>query len=440
LSSQQTTTGPVTYGQLSLLRAIEGIAEADAHMANLPDAWQLPDGTTQNSIEVAWNRVVAAHDSLRTTFSQQDGGWVQTVSDAPTVPLPVTAVPFAGRAEADEIAHRLADQALDLEAGPLWRASIVSDDRGPRFLALSVHHAAADATGTVVLAEDFRTLLAGGEVNPTTQPLDLARQEQQLAPPKENAYWLEQWPDLEEADRAGNDDTKRERVELFSEAAGAVVGALAKPVRVSPQAVILGCLGLALSRLVGRERLTIGLMSSNRWLPETVRLVSSLNQLVPQTLTVDSHHAVSYLFRATYSGGLQALANGKFDVDLLREQATAQGHPNPDPMAFDCEFNFLEEGPRPEADDPVRTRIISRERDLLVLPRFSLAASADDHGVMLRMIASQQYLGGTPAAAVLGGIEAAIIKAAENPAVTCADIDLTPVREVAPLVMSDSAT
>jgi hypothetical protein len=436
VNSQHLATGPVTYGQLSLLRSVEGIPEADAHVANLPDSWRLPDALAVSAVEQAWNRLVAVHDSLRTTFAQRDGVWSQRIGAHVPATLPITVVPAADAATADEIAHGLADEALDLDVGPLWRASIVSDERGPRFLALAIHHVAADASGMKVLAEDFAALLAGTDVRPTSQPLDLALREREEAPAKENAYWLGRWTDLVEADRTGNDDTKRERVELFSEAAGAAVGELARRSKVSPQAVILGCLGLALSRLAGRDRLTIGLMSANRWLPETVRLVSSLNQLVPQTLVMDPDHAVAALFRATYANGLQALAHGKFDVDLLRDQASAQGHPNPDPMAFDCHFNFVEGAPRPQAGDPVRTRVLSRDRDLLVLPRLNLTAAADDHGVMLRMMASRHYLDGTPAAAVLGGVEAAMVRAAADPDVTCGDIDLTPIRDPEPLVVS----
>jgi len=164
-------------------------------------------------------------------------------------------------------------------------------------------------------------------------------------------------------------------------------------------------------------------------------MVTSLNQLVPLTFEMDPGEPVSEFFTATYLDGLTALSNGMYDVDLLRAQASERGHPNPDPIAFDCHYNFLGVGAPPEADDPVRNRVVSRPRDLVVRPRFNVSASVDDEGVWLRMMATADYLHGETCARTLAGIEAVIVAAAAAPDVLVGAVDVRALRILEPLVV-----
>lgn len=339
-----------------------------------------------------------------------------------------------GRAHAWQIADELAATPIDVSTGPMWQARLVTGPDGPVWLALVVHHAAADFGGMTVLAEDFRALLAGQAPERGQQPVDLALEQQAASPTPENAFWLEAWDGLEEADRAGGDDGLRERVELYSTAAGGALQELVSRQRLSRQAAVLGAIAIALFRCTGRSRQTVGLMSANRSRASSARMVSSLNQLVPLTFELDSEEPVAEFLTATYVNGLTALSNGMYDVDLLEAAARERGHPHPDPMAFDCHYNFLGDGAPPPSDDPVRDRVVSRPRDLLVRPRFNLSASVDDEGVWLRMMATADYVNGATCARTLAGIEAVLVAAAADPDVLIGAVDVEPLRPLEPVV------
>ena len=426
---------PVTFGQLSLLRSIEAIALDRRGVANLPEVWELSASTDLVDVVAAWDVLVELHASLRTTFHHESGAWSQAVSDRCRERIKVVTTHDLGRAEAWRVADELAATPIDVSIGPMWRARVISGPDGPVWLALMVHHAAADFGGMKVLAEDFEALLRGRSPQRGPQPVDLALEQQAASPTGENAFWLEAWDSLEEADRTGGDNGIRERVELYSTAAGGALRRLTARHRLSQQAAVLGAIAIVLFRLARRTRLTVGLMSANRSSVSSARMVTSLNQLVPVTFELDAGKTVAEFLTAAYIDSLTALSNGMYDVDLLKTAAGERGHQHPEPMAFDCHYNFLGTGTPPQTDDPVRDRVVSRPRDLVVLPRFNVSASVDDEGVWLRMMATEGYLNGASCAQTLASIEAVLVAAAADPDVVIGAVGVDALRPLEPIIV-----
>ena len=117
-------------------------------------------------LEQALHALVAQHDALRLTYTEQaGGGWSATYSAADTAqPLLWLAQP------ADEPALQAvceqAQRSLDLSDGPLLRAVLATMADGSQRLLLAIHHLVVDGVSWRILLEDLQTAytqLAAGQ-------------------------------------------------------------------------------------------------------------------------------------------------------------------------------------------------------------------------------------------------------------------------------------
>ncbi len=102
------------------------------------------------------NRIVARHESLRTTFAERDGEPVQVVHPPEPVELPLVEVGSA--AEADELALREARDPFDLERGPLMRLLLVRLGAEEHRLLRFSHHIISDGRSWEVFYEELVAL------------------------------------------------------------------------------------------------------------------------------------------------------------------------------------------------------------------------------------------------------------------------------------------
>lgn len=117
------------------------------------------------------NRLVARHESLRTTFTERDGEPVQIVN-APA-PVEVPLVEVTRPAQGDELLRREASVRFDLERGPLVRFLLVRlAEREHRLLRLN-HHINADGQSWQVFFKELATLYEAelrGDPAPLSEP------------------------------------------------------------------------------------------------------------------------------------------------------------------------------------------------------------------------------------------------------------------------------
>ena len=132
----------------------------DSCSYNMAGVFTLPADTPVEVVAGAFDRVVARHEALRTTFAEVDGRPVQRV--APAGGADVTALPAEGERTAGLAA--LATQAalsFDLANGPLLRARLVAVP-GELLLGLTVHHIGCDGWSWELITTELDALIAAG--------------------------------------------------------------------------------------------------------------------------------------------------------------------------------------------------------------------------------------------------------------------------------------
>ncbi|WP_316528802.1 non-ribosomal peptide synthase/polyketide synthase [Kitasatospora brasiliensis] len=107
------------------------------------------------ALAAALTAVVARHEALRTTFTEDDGRPVQTVRPAGPVELPVHE-PAEGE-NLDAILLREYSRPFDLGQGPLLRALLVAEPPDDHVLQLTAHHIVTDGWSMGVVLDELCT-------------------------------------------------------------------------------------------------------------------------------------------------------------------------------------------------------------------------------------------------------------------------------------------
>jgi amino acid adenylation domain-containing protein/FkbM family methyltransferase len=129
---------------------------------NLPVALRLTGELRMDWMERAFTELVARHESLRTTFSVQEGQPVQTIAPVATVSLPLTDLSAfsvdAAIAEARYLAEEEANQPFDLVRGPLLRVRLLGLAEQDHVLLLTMHHIVSDGWSMGIMVHEFSRL------------------------------------------------------------------------------------------------------------------------------------------------------------------------------------------------------------------------------------------------------------------------------------------
>lgn len=160
---------PLSFAQLRLWFLRNFLPEVAAY--NVPMGLRLVGPLDVRALRSGLTETVRRHESLRTTFPVYDGEPRQHVvpaADWPPIELPVIVV--EGEREALEAARREGRTPFDLDAGPLWRFTLLRLGEEEHVLVLSMHHIISDAWSLDILAREL-ALLYGAFTRGQPSPL-----------------------------------------------------------------------------------------------------------------------------------------------------------------------------------------------------------------------------------------------------------------------------
>ncbi len=115
---------------------------------NLPNAIRLTGKLHRDALQRAVDEIVRRHESLRTTFTKQDGEPYQVIAEPSAVDLrfhDISDLPEAEReAKVRELATAEARKPFDLNRGPLFRVTLVRLSDSEHVLLSTMHHVITD--------------------------------------------------------------------------------------------------------------------------------------------------------------------------------------------------------------------------------------------------------------------------------------------------------
>ncbi len=394
---------PLTYGQLSVLRALQQLPPERWPETYLSGVVELAAGTDLAAVTAALDTVAGRHESLRTHFV--DGGReadisVLTVPAGHVVPE-VVELPGATAERARAAAHDRASVRFDWGSEFAWKPVVVTDGGRPSHIVVVVDHIAADAWGLRRLGGELRAIMRGddpagarwlAETPPQPRELALLQRSARWQPRRRatHGYWDDllaalppevfPWPPYEGAPR---------RIEgtLRSTAAPYQLARAAHRLGVLPQSVLLALTAVAAATAYRQDDVVLTLQASNRYERRWRHLVSSMNQATPLAVAVGRATGPFAEFaQRVHRGGLKAYRHGSYHRDEIVEKVRVVRGVD---LRFDAFFNFMaHEIPAPDAplppDLPPASVVDTRPRRQ-VGPRFDLKVrGGPDMPVLLR--------------------------------------------------------
>jgi amino acid adenylation domain-containing protein len=275
-----------------------------------------------DALQAALDALIARHEALRTRFVDIDGRPFLQIDAATVCPLRRVAAAAAQDAAAalrdfidDEI-----DRQFDLEAGPLFRASLLREDAQRHVLVLALHHIVGDGWSVRVLLHDLAALYNGAAARLPALPIQFAdwaaarRKAADRHRQRHAAYWqslLRGAPPLLELATDRSRPTQQDFRGGFlacrlDATLSAQVQAAARRRDTTPFVLLLTSWALLLSRLANREDLVIGMPSANRTAAETQGLVGLLVSTLPLRLDLSGEPRLSELIARVERQSLQA--------------------------------------------------------------------------------------------------------------------------------------
>ncbi len=139
--------------------------EPGSSIYNIPSAVRLTGPLDVAALERALNEIIRRHESLRTTFANENGQPVQVILPHLTLALPMVDLRDLPAPERETEARRLADeqarQPFDLTRGPLVRVRLLRLGIDDHIVLLTMHHIISDGWSMGVFIREIALLYPG---------------------------------------------------------------------------------------------------------------------------------------------------------------------------------------------------------------------------------------------------------------------------------------
>jgi len=332
---------------------------------NMSRAIRLEGRLSTGALQSSLDALVARHETLRTTFRDEDGEPVQVVADAAAACL--RQVDVAGEAAPDREARLdalVAEEAhrpFDLSKGPLFRPVLYRLGGDDHLLQLSMHHIVSDGWSLVVLFRDLAALYAeldgGAPARLPDLPIQYAdyaewqREHLQGAVLQERlAYWRRQLEGMETLELP----TDRRRPPILGFTGGTQEGLvppdLAGRLRgLSGQEgatlymTLLAAFQVLLSRLSGQRDIVVGTPIAGRDRPELEDLVGFLMNNIVLRTELSGDPSFRELLTRVRRTCLAAYEHQEVPFERLVEELRPERDPSRNPL-FQVMFNMLNFG------------------------------------------------------------------------------------------------
>lgn len=310
-------SGPVeqsfAQGRLWFLDQIE----LDALWYLLPYAVRMRGPLHIDALTIALLAIQQRHETLRTTFEEQDGIGVQVVHASPISDLRIIDVSGHRNSDYLQLLHQEQTTPFILACQAGWRVSLVRLGEDDHILSIVMHHIISDGWSIDILRRElsdfYSAALRGSDPLSVVSPLPLhyrdfsiwQKQEKQEAEhERQLEYWVKQLADSSAAEFL----TDFPRPNILSGEAGSVpvtiegelyerLQEFCKVEQMTPFAVLLGAFRAAHYRLTGAEDSIIGTPIANRNRQELENMIGFFVNTQCMRITVDGDDTFESLVR-----------------------------------------------------------------------------------------------------------------------------------------------
>ena len=327
----------------------------------------------ETALRQALDAIVARHEALQTTFSDDGGVPVQVIR--PPRPASLSVVDLSGRSpetlsrEVDALLREDAKRGFDLEHGPLVQFRAVLLQPGRQILFMVAHHIVVDLWSVQVFSREFATLYAAfkaGRPSPLSTPKIryaefVARQNERFVVGGDDpqlVYWRERLRGMPTTSEFPT-DKPRPATQTFSGATRNVTvpASLAQSLRELTRrcdATLFMAFHAAfvvlLHRYSGQADLAVGTPIANRGKAGLADVIGLLINTIVLRVDLSDDPTVTELFERVRETALGAMAHQDVPFEMLLEDLRLERDPSRNPL-FQTLYIFQPAGtPAPDTD------------------------------------------------------------------------------------------
>ena len=306
----------------------------------------------------AWNELVARHDSLRTSFREDESGILRrVVVGHMDVTLEQHVTTSLGEART-HISSRQTEPFAMSQPG-LWRAGLTRVVDGNQTIFWFVmHHALGDGISLAILIDELSALMKGAALAPPEAGFDQsAANEAAYLESKsariDAAYWkgiigglitrradaLDEWPldkprpNARSAASCNRSHCFRTRIEP---ATANALRSIAQQNKATLHALMLALLGLEVQRRTGRSEFLLGTAASTRQSTAEMQTIGYFINMLPLVCPVVNSRSIDALIQAIQQNLAEALQHSRYPFSRIygdfRLEQTNATHPGRYPL------------------------------------------------------------------------------------------------------------
>ncbi|NER61600.1 non-ribosomal peptide synthetase, partial [Pseudomonas sp. MAFF212428] len=307
---------------------------------HLPAALRLRGPLDVLALQRSFDRLVARHETLRTTFVEVNGEARQLIAEQASVNIDLEVVPAAADQAAQVQARVEAESSrlFALDQGPLLRVKLLQLGAEDHVLILTQHHIVSDGWSMQVMVDELIALYAGYSQGREVSLPALAIQYADFA------HWQRQWMDAGERERQldywrtqlGGEQPVLELptdhprpstrslrgAKLDVEVDAALFEGLRQVARregVTPFMLLLASFQVLLHRYSGQGEVRVGVPMASRTRLETERLIGFFVNTLVLKAQMHPQQAFADLLRQVRQSTLQAQAHQDLPFEQLVE-------------------------------------------------------------------------------------------------------------------------
>ncbi|SDU54479.1 non-ribosomal peptide synthetase [Pseudomonas mediterranea] len=340
VSREQPLPLSLAQQRLWFLDQLDHAASVAYHM---PAALHLRGSLDRQALQRALDRIVARHESLRTTFERQDGEVRQRFAPADIgfalVEHDLQTLDAETRQQAvEQLSQEEARAAFDLSAGPLIRGRLLRLAEDEHILLVTQHHIVSDGWSVAVLIGEFNALYAAfsqDREDPlpplTLQYADYAAWQQQHLQGERLQAQTQFWKDhLDGAPALLELPADHPRPQMQSYQGAALALQLPAPLSarlrrfsqqrgLTPFMTLLGAWSILLSRLSNQSQVVVGTPVANRPRRETEALIGFFVNTLALRIDVQADSPVEQLLERIKATTLDAYGHQDIPFEQVVE-------------------------------------------------------------------------------------------------------------------------
>ena len=365
---------------------------------NISSAVRLRGPLDRRALERALQELVRRHESLRTSFLEEEGVPQQAIHEEASAPLRFDDLRRSRdpESEAAQLLDEEASAAFDLTHAPLLRARLVQLGDEDHAISLVLHHIISDGWSSAVLVRELKALYAAfsaGQPSPLPelelQYADFSEWQSEYLQGQRLQDLLEYWRECLDASAAPLElpaDRIRPKA-LSSGGAGSsfqLTAELSQSLRdlgrrrgATLFMVLMTAYDVLLHRLSGDRDLSVGTPVANRTRPELEGLIGFFVNTLVIRCAVDGEESFADLLNQVREKVSGALAHQELPFERLVEELSPERRRGLNPL-FQVGF-VLQNTPRESLGDGAELMETRQSSS-----RFDLTLSLNDNGTLIR--------------------------------------------------------